>query len=325
MHIVVTGAAGFIGSHTCERLIAAGHRVTGIDAFDSYLYPAEIKRAVAAELAALPRFELVEGDICDRAAIARVIDDSVDVVCHLAALAGVRPSLDEPLRYLRTNIEGTGVILERMRAVGRQRLVFASSSSVYGSKPGADLRQIAAFREDEPCLTPASPYAATKRMNELQLSAYRDLFGLGVFALRFFTVYGPRQRPEMAIAKFTAAIAQGLPVTLFGDGTSRRDYTYIDDIVSGTVAAIEAVAPGRYEIINLGGTHTISLRELVELLERVIGKPAVLDWQPMQPGDVPVTYASVERAQSLLGYQPTTPPAVGLARYWEWVQRRSHG
>src|SRR5262249_13201200 len=162
------------------------------------------------------------------------------------------PSLAEPLRYLRTNIEGTGVIAERMRAVGRSRLVFASSSSVYGAKPGA----AAAFRQDDPCLTPASPYAATKRMNELQLSTYRGLYGIGVFALRFFTVYGPRQRPDMAIPKFTAAIARGTPITLFGDGTSRRDYTFIDDIVSGTVAAIERIEPGRFEIYNLGGTHT---------------------------------------------------------------------
>jgi UDP-glucuronate 4-epimerase len=322
MHVVVTGAAGFIGSHTCERLIAAGHRVTGVDAFDSYLYPAQVKRATAAELAGLPGFRLVEADICDRAAIAELIDASVDVVCHLAALAGVRPSLEDPLRYLRTNIEGTGVILERMRALELRRLVFASSSSVYGAKPGADLCEVAAFREDDPCLTPASPYAATKRMNELQLSAYRDLFGLGVFALRFFTVYGPRQRPDMAIPKFTHAIARGLPVTLFGDGTTRRDYTFIDDIVSGTVAAVLAVEPGRYELVNLGGTHTTSLRELVEILERVIGKPARIDWQPMQPGDVPVTYANIDRARALLGYQPTTRPEVGLARYWAWCQAR---
>jgi UDP-glucuronate 4-epimerase len=322
MHVVVTGAAGFIGSHTCERLVAAGHQVTGVDAFDGYLYPAEVKRAVAAELAGLPRFRLVEADICDRVAIAQVIDDSVDVVCHLAALAGVRPSLAEPLRYLRTNVEGTGVIVERMRAIGRQRLVFASSSSVYGAKLGADLRAVAAFREDDPCLTPASPYAASKRMNELQLSTYRDLFGIGVFALRFFTVYGPRQRPDMAIPKFAAAIAQGQPVTLFGDGTSRRDYTFIDDIVSGTVTAIERVRPGAYELINLGGTHTISLRELVGVLESVIGKPAVIDWQPMQLGDVPVTYANIDRARALLGYEPTTRPDAGLARYWAWRQAR---
>jgi UDP-glucuronate 4-epimerase len=320
MHVVVTGAAGFIGSHTCERLAGAGHRVTGIDAFDGYLYPAEVKRATAAELARLPGFRLVEGDICDRAAVAGVIDGGVDVVCHLAALAGVRPSLAQPLRYLRTNIEGTGVILERMREVGLGRLVFASSSSVYGVRPGADLREVAAFSEDDPCLRPASPYAATKRMNELQLSTYRDLFGIGAFALRFFTVYGPRQRPDMAISKFIRAIARGEPVTLFGDGTSRRDYTFIDDIVSGVVAAIERVSPGSYELVNLGGTHTISLAELVEIIERVVGKPAVIDRQPGQPGDVPVTYANIDRARALLGYAPATRPDAGIARYWAWCQ-----
>src|SRR5215470_450310 len=321
MHVVVTGAAGFIGSHTCERLVAAGHRVTGIDAFDDYLYPGEVMRATATELAGLPGFRLVEADICDRAAVAGVIDTGVDVVCHLAALAGVRPSLAEPLRYLRTNIEGTGVIVERMRTIGLHRLVFASSSSVYGVKHG-EVREVAAFREDDPCLAPASPYAATKRMNELQLSTYRDLFGLGVYALRFFTVYGPRQRPDMAIAQFTRAIARGETVTLFGDGSSRRDYTFIDDIVRGVVASVDAVAPGCYELINLGGTHTISLAELVEIIERVVGKPAVIDRQPHQPGDVPVTYANIDRARALLGYEPTTRPDAGIARYWAWHQAR---
>ena len=320
MHVVVTGAAGFIGSHTCERLIARGHRVTGIDSFDSYLYPAEIKRGNAKELAGLPSsFRLVTGDICDRDMIAKVIDDEVDVVCHLAALAGVRPSLVDPLRYLRTNIEGTGVIIERMRELGKQRLVFASSSSVYGAKRGTE---VAAFREDDPCLTPASPYAATKRMNELQLSAYRDLFGLGVFALRFFTVYGPRQRPDMAIPKFTSAIRSGKPITLFGDGESRRDYTFIDDIVSGTVAAIERVEPGRYEIFNLGGTATISLLDLVHNIEKVVGKQATIDWQPDQPGDVPITYANIDRARAALDYAPTTRPEAGLVKYWEWLVAR---
>ena len=322
MNVLVTGAAGFIGSHTCERLVANGHRVLGVDSFDSYLYPAEVKQANAAQLARLPaeRFRLVTADICDRDAMAAVIDRDIDVVCHLAALAGVRPSLASPLRYLRTNIEGTGVIIERMREIGLQRLVFASSSSVYGAKAGADPRAVAAFREDDPCLTPASPYAATKRMNELQLSAYRDLFGLGVFALRFFTVYGPRQRPDMAIPKFTAAIARGTPITLYGDGESRRDYTFIDDIVSGTVAAIERVAPGRYEIFNLGGTATISLKELVQTIERVVGKPATIVWEPDQPGDVPVTYANIDRARSALDFAPTTRPDAGLQRYWEWLQ-----
>jgi UDP-glucuronate 4-epimerase len=323
MHVVVTGAAGFIGSHTCERLVAAGHRVTGIDAFDGYLYPADVKRRNAAELARLPadRFRLITADICDVDAMAAAITGDVDVVCHLAALAGVRPSLDQPLRYCRTNIEGTGVILERMRALGLGRLVFASSSSVYGIKPAADT-QVVAFREDDPCLTPASPYAATKRMNELQLSTYRDLFGIGVFALRFFTVYGPRQRPDMAIAKFVGAVSRGTPIALFGDGTSRRDYTFIDDIVSGVTAAIERIEPGRYEIYNLGGTHTLALRDLVEIIERVVGKPAIVEHLPLQPGDVPITYANVDRARAALDYAPTTPPEVGIARYWEWLNAR---
>jgi len=327
VHVVVTGAAGFIGSHTCERLVAAGHRVTGIDAFDGYLYPAQVKRGNAAELARLPadRFQLINADICDPAAMAGAIGVDVDVVCHLAALAGVRPSLDEPLRYLRTNIEGTGVVLERMRALGLARLVFASSSSVYGVRGvrGVETEvdtEVVAFREDDPCLAPASPYAATKRMNELQLSAYRDLFGIGVFALRFFTVYGPRQRPDMAIAKFVQAIARGAPITLFGDGSSRRDYTFIDDIVSGVVAAIDRVAPGRYEIYNLGGTQTVSLQELVEIIERVVGKRAIIERRPLQPGDVPVTYANVDRARAALDYTPTTPPELGVARYWAWLQ-----
>jgi UDP-glucuronate 4-epimerase len=318
MRIVVTGAAGFIGSHTCERLVGRGHDVIGLDSFDGYLYPAEVKRCNADELAQLARFRMVEGDICDAAAVAGVITADVDVVCHLAALAGVRPSLAQPLRYLRTNIEGTGVIVERMREVGVSRLVFASSSSVYGAKQGTE---IAAFLEDDPCLTPASPYAATKRMNELQLSTYRDLYGLGVYALRFFTVYGPRQRLDMAIAKFTRAIAAGAPITLYGDGSSRRDYTFIDDTVTGVVAAIERVAPKQYEIVNLGGTQTISLVELVETIERVIGKRATIDWQPDQPGDVPITYANIDRARELLGYAPTTRPDAGIARYWEWLQQ----
>ena len=320
MHVVVTGAAGFIGSHTCERLVAAGHRVTGLDAFDGYLYPADVKRGNAAELARLPaeRFGLIEGNICDGEAVAQAITGDVDVVCHLAALAGVRPSLDQPLRYLRTNIEGTGVILERMRALGLQRLVFASSSSVYGVRPGLET-EVVAFREDDPCLQPASPYAATKRMNELQVSAYRDLFGLGVFALRFFTVYGPRQRPDMAIHKFVHAIARGAPITLFGDGSSRRDYTFVEDIVSGVAAAIERIEPGRYDIFNLGGTQTVALQELVEIIERVVGKPAIIERRPLQPGDVPVTYANVDRARAALGYTPTTPPDQGIARYWQWL------
>ena len=286
MRIVVTGAAGFIGSHTCEALVARGHDVIAVDVFDDYLYPAEPKRANAARLAQLPagRFRLVEADITDADAMRAVITGDVDVVCHLAALAGVRPSLAEPGRYMRTNVEGTSVILEAMRAAGVARLAFASSSSVYGARPGArpgaDLRQVVAFREDDPCLTPASPYAASKRMGELLVSTYRDLYGIGTSSLRFFTVYGPRQRPDMAIHKFTAAIAAGTPITLFGDGESRRDYTFVADIVAGVCASIERVLPGALNIYNLGGSGTVSLRDLVATIERVVGRPAL----PGQPG-----------------------------------------
>lgn len=318
MKIVVTGAAGFIGSHACERLVAAGHDVVGIDSFDGYLYPASVKRRNAAELAELERFRLVEANITDRAAVASLIDEHVDVVCHLAALAGVRPSLAEPMRYLDANVVGTGVILERMRELGKTRLVFASSSSVYGARPGA----IEPFREDDPCLTPASPYAATKRMTELHCSTYRDLFGIGVIALRFFTVYGPRQRPDMAIPGFVDRISNDQPITLFGDGSSRRDYTYIDDIVSGLVAAIERVVPGQYDIINLGGSATISLAELVAIIERTVGKRALVEHRPDQPGDVPITFASIDKARALLGYAPTTSPEAGIAQYWAWITSR---
>lgn len=320
MHVVVTGVAGFIGSHTAERLLAAGHRVTGVDSFDEYLYPAAQKERNVAGLTrgVSDQLRLLRGDIRNPDVMASAIGPDVDVVCHLAALAGVRPSLAQPLSYLKTNIEGTGVILERMRELGLRRLVFASSSSVYGARPGAT----AAFREDDPCLTPASPYAATKRMNELQLSTYRDLFELGVYALRFFTVYGPRQRPDMAIQKFITAISEGKTITLYGDGTSRRDYTFIDDIVSGVVAAIERVQPAAYELINLGGTRTIGLKELVETIEKTVERRAVVDWQPDQPGDVPVTYANIDKARALLGYEPSTRIEEGVRRQWEWVQGR---
>src|SRR3569623_3364454 len=316
MHVLVTGAAGFIGSHVCEALIARGHQVTGIDAYADVPYPAAEKRAAGAAVAARG-VRIVEADICDADALASVLDDSVDVVVHLAALAGVRPSLALPLRYIRTNVEGTAVIVERMRALGKRRLVFASSSSVYGAKPVAGT---GAFTEADPCVAPASPYAATKRMNELLLSSYRDLFGLGMIALRFFTVYGPRQRTDMAIAMFTRAIASGTPIRMFGDGSSRRDYTYITDIVAGIMAAVNRVEAGMFEIVNLGGTRTISLADLIATIERTVGRTAVIERLPDQPGDVPITYANIERAHRLLGYQPTTSVEVGIANYWLWLR-----
>jgi UDP-glucuronate 4-epimerase len=323
MHIVLTGAAGFIGSHTSEALVAAGHRVTGIDAFDSYLYPAASKRDNAAALARLPadRFRLVEADIGDEAAMEPIVGAAdVDVVCHLAALAGVRPSIAEPLRYVRVNLHGTTVLLEAMRRGACRKMVFASSSSVYGARGGADLRQVAAFREDDPCLQPASPYAATKRAGELLCSTYRDLYGIGASCLRFFTVYGPRQRPDMAIHKFVRAIDAGQPIAFFGDGESRRDYTFVGDIVRGVVAACERIAPGQHRIYNLGGTSTTSLADLVAVIERVVGKPATLDRQPDQPGDVPITFADITNAARDLGYAPTTGIEDGVRAFWRWFQ-----
>jgi UDP-glucuronate 4-epimerase len=317
MHVVVTGAAGFIGSHLCEALVARGHRVTGVDSYDGFLYPSHVKRQNAA---ALP-VEIVEADIGDEAAMRRLLAGDVDVVCHLAALAGVSPSIGAPLEYVRANLHGTTVVLEAMRHGPCRRLVFASSSSVYGAKHG-DLASIAAFREDDPCLTPASPYAATKRAGELICSTYRDLFGIGVSSLRFFTVYGPRQRPDMAIHKFAAAIDRGEPITVFGDGESRRDYTFIADIVAGVVASIERVEPASWNVYNLGNTQTHSLTSLVDLVQDVVGKKAIIDRRPDRPGDVPITYADITRASRDLDYRPTTDLDAGVRAFWAWYRSR---
>lgn len=315
MKILVTGAAGFIGSHLVERLLASGHDVVGLDSFDSYLYDAETKERNAALLVGKPRFALVRGDIVDRALVAELCRGK-DLVVHLAALAGVRPSIQDPPRYARTNVEGTVSVLEGCRTGGVSRLVFASSSSVYGARDLAT----AAFCEDDPCLCPASPYAATKRSGELLCSTYRDLFGLGVASLRFFTVYGPRQRPEMAIHKFTRAIAAGQPVTLFGDGTTARDYTYIDDIIDGTTAACQQVAPGDLSIFNLGGSRTTTLARLVQLVGEALGIEPRIDWQPAQPGDVPITFADVSRSERELGYAPKVPIEEGIRRFVAWFR-----
>ena len=322
MRILVTGAAGFIGSHLCEALVAREHEVIGLDGFDDFLYSAEPKRETARHLTeALPagRFELREASLLDRDAVQGAVAADIDVVAHLAALAGVRPSIADPVRYIRTNLDGTGIVLEAMREAGVRRLAFASSSSVYGKRPGAD----EPFSEDDPCLEPASPYAATKRSGELLCSTYRDLFGIGVSALPFFTVYGPRQRPDMAIHKFVRAVSQGQPIAVFGDGSSRRDYTFIDDIVAGTVAAVERVDPGAFSIYNLGGDRTTSLADLVATVERVVGADAVIDRQPDQPGDVPLTRADITRARREHDYEPTVALDHGVARFWDWYRRRA--
>ncbi len=311
---LVTGGAGFIGSHTTERLLARGDEVVVLDNFNDFYDPA-IKRANAALLG---RARVVTGDIRDREAVGKLFAEGrFDGVVHLAAMAGVRPSLKDPLHYEDVNMRGTITLLEEARRRPGLRFVFASSSSVYGA------RDRVPFSEADDIPHPVSPYAATKRAGELMCYTYHHLFAVPVACLRFFTVYGPRQRPEMAIAKFTKALLEGEPIPFFGDGSTRRDYTYIDDIVDGVVAALDRCEG--YEIYNLGESATTTLTELVEGLERALGCKAKLDRQPNQPGDVPLTCADVSKARAKLGYRPKTPVADGLARYVEWYRRTAGG
>ena len=312
--ILVTGGAGFIGSHTTERLLARGDDVVVLDNFNDAYDPA-IKRANAA---ALSGARIVTGDIRDRELVRKLFAEGrFDAVVHLAAMAGVRPSLLDPLHYEDVNMRGTMTLLEEARARRGLRFVFASSSSVYGA------RDKVPFSEADDIPHPVSPYAAPKRAGELMCYTYHHLFGVPVSCLRFFTVYGPRQRPEMAIAKFTRSILDGEPIPFFGDGSTRRDYTYVDDIVDGVVAALDRCSG--YEIYNLGESATTSLSELVDALAKAIGKPAILDRQPNQPGDVPLTCADVSKARAQLGYEPRTPVSVGLARYVAWYRQQLAG
>ncbi|HEX2573495.1 MAG TPA: NAD-dependent epimerase/dehydratase family protein [Polyangia bacterium] len=326
MRILLTGAAGFIGSHLAERLLGRGDEVVGLDNFDETLYPAALKQENLSKLRAHAGFRLVQGDLLDERLIDELVGARPEVVVHLAALAGVRPSLREPKRYQRVNIEGTLNVLEACRAHGVRRLVFASSSSVYGAvDDAAQGLPPRAFHEDDPATRPASPYAATKRAGELLCSNYSDLYGIGIASLRFFTVYGPRQRPEMAIHKFTRLIHEGRPVPLFGDGASARDYTYIDDILDGVLGALEHTAVlaeqrDRHRVYNLGGSRTVSLARLVELLEAALGQHAIIERHPDQPGDVPLTFADVSRAASELGYAPRVPIEEGIRRFVAWFR-----
>ncbi|MBI5480791.1 MAG: GDP-mannose 4,6-dehydratase [Deltaproteobacteria bacterium] len=314
MRVLLTGAAGFIGSHLAARLLRRGHEVVAFDNFDPFYDPAIKERNVAA-LGAHAGFTLQRGDIRDAALVADLLGRSpgFDSVVHLAALAGVRPSIAQPLRYASVNVTGTLTLLEACREHGLRRFVFASSSSVYGAHSPVP------FREADPAVRPASPYAATKRAGELLCSSYTDLFGMDTCALRFFTVYGPRQRPEMAIHKFTRLIAAARPVPFFGDGRSARDYTFVDDIIDGVTAAVER-QPAGHTVYNLGGSRTTTLARLVELIARELGKPPILDRQPDQPGDVPITYADVTKAGRDLGYAPKVPIEEGIARFVEWFR-----
>jgi UDP-glucuronate 4-epimerase len=312
MKALVTGAAGFIGSHLTERLLKDGWTVTGVDSFDEF-YDPRVKRANLAGSLSNPRFRLVEADIRDRAAMEQALEADTDVIVHLAARAGVRPSIVEPALYVDVNINGTVTLLEiaRQRHIGR--FVFASSSSVYGNNEKVP------FSEEDNVDFPISPYAATKKAGELIGHTYHHLYGMAVTCLRFFTVYGPRQRPDLAIHKFARLIEEGQPVPIYGDGTMMRDFTYIDDIINGIVAAIERCTD--YQIYNLGESQPISVNDLIAELENALGKKALRKYLPLQPGDVDRTYADVTKAEIQLGYKPATEIRTGLARFVAWLRQ----
>ncbi len=312
-HAVVTGAAGFIGSHFCEALLAGGWRVTGMDAFDTFYDPA-VKRRNVAQCLKHERFALREADIRDAAAVDRVLGGGVDAIVHLAARAGVRPSIEQPLLYQDVNVHGTGVLLEAARKFNIPRFIFASSSSVYGNN-----RKVP-FAESDNVDFPISPYAATKKAGELLGYTYHHLFGINVSCLRFFTVYGPRQRPDLAIHKFARLIEAGKPVPMFGDGSMMRDYTYIDDIVAGVMAALERC--NGYKIYNLGNASPVSLSDLIAAIEHALGKKATIQKLPPQPGDVDRTFADITLAQTELGYSPRTEFRAGLAEFVKWLRRQ---
>ncbi len=310
--ILVTGGAGFIGSHVCAALLERGADVVCLDDFNDYYDPA-FKRANVAPFAGNARWRLVEGDIRD----AGLVEDTyrrhgVTATIHLAARAGVRPSIRQPRLYQEVNGLGTLNLLEAARATGARTFVFGSTSSVYG------INSKVPFSEDDPIARPVSPYAATKRGNELMAFTYHHLYDLSVTCLRFFTVYGPRQRPEMAIYLFADRLARGLAVPRFGDGSTARDYTYVDDIAAGVMAALDAAAP--FEIVNLGGSRTTTLARLIELVGGALGVEPRIEELPMQPGDVPITFADVRKAKRLWGWEPRVPIEEGIGRFVAWFR-----
>jgi len=315
MNILVTGGAGFIGSHLCERLLALGHAVWAFDDLNAF-YDPQIKRQNLRDIQRLARpFEFVFGDLTDRACVAELFASvRFDQVIHLAARAGVRPSLEDPALYQRVNVEGTVNILESARSNGVKKLVLASSSSVYG------INSKVPFSEADPIFQPISPYAASKLACEALGHVYHHVYGLDVVMLRFFTVYGPRQRPDLAIHKFARLIRSGKPIPVFGDGTTARDYTYIDDILEGILACTRQEFG--YEVFNLGESQTVTLQRLIELLETALGKKAVVDRRSPQPGDVPLTCADVSKARQRLAYNPCTKVEEGIPLFVEWLNQQ---
>lgn len=310
MRALVTGGAGFIGSHLVDRLLAEGWSVTAVDNFDPFYDPKMKRRNLEAHIDS-EWFELIEADIRDLES--SDLTGNYDVIVHLAAKAGVRPSIQDPVGYQDVNVRGTQKMLEIARVLGVRHFVFASSSSVYGVNPNVP------WREDDCVLLPISPYAATKVAGELLGHVYSHLYGIRFIALRFFTVYGPRQRPDLAIHRFARLILNGEKVPIYGDGSSRRDYTYIDDVIEGVRRAMD-YSTTQYEIINLGNNRTIGLLEMVRALEGVLGRKADLEFLPEQPGDVPQTWADVSKAERLLGYRPGTEFADGLRRFVDWMR-----
>ncbi len=310
--VFITGVAGFIGSHVAEALLRRGDAVVGLDNFDPF-YARAVKEQNLAALRAYPGFRFVEGDIRDPAALDRWgAEGAPDALVHLAAKAGVRPSLTDPAGYADVNVVGTARVLSFARDRGVPRILFASSSSVYGGNEKVP------FSEDDPVDRPVSPYAATKKAGELLCHVFSHLYGMNIASLRLFTVYGPRQRPEMAIHKFTRLIFEGKEIEIFGDGTTRRDYTHIDDAVSGILGAFSA--PPGHRIYNLGESATIALADLVSVLERATGLPARRKFLPARPGDVTVTYADITRARAEIGYNPTISVAAGVERFVAWFR-----
>jgi UDP-glucuronate 4-epimerase len=298
MKVLVTGAAGFIGSHLCERLAGDGWTVVGVDNFDDFYAP-QIKRSNIAGCLKNKNFQLVEADIRNRAAMDEMAGKDIDIIVHLAARAGVRPSIAQPLLYADVNINGTAVLLEAAKEQRISKFIFASSSSVYGNNKKVP------FSEEDNVDFPISPYAATKKAGELICHTYHHLYGISLTCLRFFTVYGPRQRPDLAIHKFARLIEQGKAIPVYGDGTMSRDFTYIDDIIDGTAAAME---------------KSITVNDLIAEIEKALGKKAIKEYVPPQPGDVERTYANVIKAVKELGYNPTTTIEEGLAQFVTWLR-----
>jgi len=308
--VVVTGAAGFIGSTLVERLLGEGRSVVGLDSFDPF-YPESLKRANLRAVARSARFRLVEGDIRDEAALADAFRDGADVVVHLAALAGVRPSLERPVAYADVNVRGTAAVAQAALRAGAQRIVFASSSSVYGEREGGP------FRETDPVDHPISPYAATKRAGELLLHAFHAAHGTGVTCARIFTAYGPRQRPDLAIRKFAERMLRGDPIPVYGDGSALRDFTFIEDLVDGLLRAIDTELG--FAILNFGAGRTAALADVIATLERTLRRKAVIEWLPKQTGDVSRTWSDSSAARAALGYAPRVTLEEGIGRFAAWL------